>query len=108
MVVLELKNVKSVTVSTFSPSIYHEVMGPDGMLCSLTIEFYQLFHLFLSPSSRGSLVPLYFLPLEWYYLTYKVIDISPGNLDSSLSFIQLAFYMLLLLLDLQTSFSGDR
>ena len=27
--ILELKKLKSVTVSIFSPSIYHEVMGPD-------------------------------------------------------------------------------
>ena len=28
---LEPKKIKSVTVSTFSPSICHEVMGPDAM-----------------------------------------------------------------------------
>ena len=28
----------------------------------------QLFHPLLSPSSRGSLVPIYFLPLEWCHL----------------------------------------
>ena len=31
-VILELKNIKSVTVSTVSPSICHEVMGPDAMI----------------------------------------------------------------------------
>ena len=31
-VILELKKIKSVTVSTFSPSICHEVMGPDAMI----------------------------------------------------------------------------
>ena len=30
-VILEPKNIKSVTVSIVSPSIYHEVMGPDAM-----------------------------------------------------------------------------
>ena len=30
--ILEPKNVKSATGSTFSPSIYHEVMGPDAMI----------------------------------------------------------------------------
>ena len=30
-VVLETKKIKSVTVSTVSPSICHEVMGPDAM-----------------------------------------------------------------------------
>ena len=31
-VILELKKIKSVTVSTFSSSIFHEVMGPDAMI----------------------------------------------------------------------------
>ena len=31
-VILETKEIKYVTVSTFSQSIYHEVMGPDAMV----------------------------------------------------------------------------
>ena len=31
-VFVEPKKVKSATVSTFSPSIYHEIMGPDAMI----------------------------------------------------------------------------
>ena len=31
-VIFEPKKIKSVTVSTFSPSICHEVMGPDAMI----------------------------------------------------------------------------
>ena len=31
-VILEPKKLKSVTVSIVSPSIYHEVMGPDAMI----------------------------------------------------------------------------
>ena len=31
-VILEPKNIKSVTVSTFPPSVCHEVMGPDAMV----------------------------------------------------------------------------
>ena len=31
-VILELKKIKSDTVSTVSPSICHEVMGPDAMI----------------------------------------------------------------------------
>ena len=30
--ILESKNIKNVTVSTVSPSICHEVMGPDAMI----------------------------------------------------------------------------
>ena len=31
-VILETKEMKSVTVSIVSPSFYHEVMGPDAMI----------------------------------------------------------------------------
>ena len=31
-VILEPQKIKSVTVSIVSPSIYHEVMGPDAMI----------------------------------------------------------------------------
>ena len=68
-VILEPKKIKSVTASSFPPSVYHEVMGPDAMI--LVFECWissQLFHCPLSLSSRGSLVPLRFLPLEWYRL----------------------------------------
>ena len=68
-VIVESKKVKSVTVFTFSPSICYEAMGLDAMI--LVFECWvlrQLFHSPLWPSSRGSLVPLCFLPLEWYHL----------------------------------------
>ena len=32
LVILEPKNIKSLTVFTGSPSIYHEVIGPDTMI----------------------------------------------------------------------------
>ena len=49
----------------------------------------QLLHCPRSPASRGSLVYFHFLPSEWNHLhTIEVVDISPGNLDSSLWFIQ--------------------
>src|SRR5574337_1008908 len=59
--ILEPRKIKSDTVSTVSPSICHKVMGPDAM----SLVFWalsQLFHSPLSPSSRGFLVPLHFLP----------------------------------------------
>ena len=31
-VILEPKKIKSVSVSAFSPSVCHEVMGPDAMI----------------------------------------------------------------------------
>ena len=131
-VVLEPKKIKSVTVSIVSPSICHEVMGLDAMiLVSWMLRFKLAFS--LCSLSRGSLVPLCFLPLEWCHLHVcaqslqlcptlcdpvacqaplsmgfsrheywsgllcpppgiicisEIIDISPGNLDSGLWFIQ--------------------
>ena len=37
-VILEPKKIKSATVSIVSPSICHEVMGPDAMICFLNVE----------------------------------------------------------------------
>ena len=51
-----VQEIKSVTVSTVSLSIYHEMMRPDVLI--LVFEFWvlsQLFHC-LSPSSRGSII----------------------------------------------------
>ena len=44
--ILELKKIKSVTVSTFSPSIGHEVMAPDAMIFVLlkTRDFTKMKH----------------------------------------------------------------
>ena len=57
-VILELPKIKSVTVSIVSPSISHEVMGPDAMI----LVFWMLsFKATFSLSSRGFLV-LCFLP----------------------------------------------
>ena len=87
-VILEPKKINSVTASTFSHYICHEVMGMDPIL--LVFKCWvssQLFQSPLSTSSRGSLVPFHFLPLEWYHL-HEVVKISSGNLDSSLCFIQ--------------------
>ena len=61
-VILEPKKVKSATVFTVSPSISHEVMGPDAMILVFwMLSLSQLFHSLLSLSSRGFLV-LHFLP----------------------------------------------
>ena len=62
-VILEPRKIKSNTVYTVSPSICHEVMGPDAMaFFSECWALSQLFHSLLSLSSRGFLVPLHFLP----------------------------------------------
>ena len=54
-VILEPKKIKSVTVSNFSPSIYHLVMGLDAMIFVFwMLSFKPAFHSPLSPSSRDS------------------------------------------------------
>ena len=58
-VILEPPKIKSLTVSIVSPSIFHEVMGPDTMI----LVFWMLsFKPTFSLSSRGSLVLPRFLP----------------------------------------------
>ena len=58
-VILEPKKMKSLTVYIVSPSICHEVMGPDAMIFIFwMLRFKPVFSL----SSRGSLAPFCFLP----------------------------------------------
>ena len=67
-VILEPKKIKSVITSIFSFLFAMKLW--DWMLWSLLFECWvssMLFHFLLSPS-RGSSVPLHFLPLEWYHL----------------------------------------
>ena len=66
--ILEPKRRKSVPASTFSFFICH-----DGTRCYDLCFFSrwtlsQLFQSPLSPSLRGSLIPLHFLPSEWYHM----------------------------------------
>ena len=62
-VILEPRKIKSATVSTVSPSMCHEVMGPDAVILVFwMLGFKQTFHSPLSLSSRCSLVLLHFLP----------------------------------------------
>ena len=85
---VETKKIKSLTVSIVSPSIATKWW--DWMPWSSFFKCWVLSRLFnypLSPSSRASLV-LHFLPQGCVVGVSEVIDISPGNLDSSLCFIQ--------------------
>ena len=61
-VILKLPKINSVSVSIVYESICHEVMGLDAMIfVSWMLSFKSAF----SPSSRGSLFPLSFLPFGW-------------------------------------------
>ena len=62
-VILEPRKMKSLTVSIVSTSICHEMMGPVCMIFAFwMLSLSQPFHSPLSLSSRGSSVPLHFLP----------------------------------------------
>ena len=86
-VILQPRKIKSVTVYTISPSICHEVMEPDAMI---------LVFCMLSFKPTFSLSSLTFIMRHFFTFCHKggvtciseVIDISPGNFDSSLCFFQ--------------------
>ena len=62
-VILEPKKIISATVSIVSPSVYHEVIGPDAMIFVFSmLSFKPTFHSPLSLSSRGFLVSFHFVP----------------------------------------------
>ena len=92
VVILEPPKIKSDTVSTVSPSISHEVMGPDAMIFIFwMLSFQSTFSLSsftfikrLFSSSSLSAIRV----VSSAYLHIWNIDISPSNLDSSLCFFQ--------------------
>ena len=80
--ILELKKIKFVTVSIVSPSICHEMMGPDAMILVLECwvlsqVFYSLLSLFIKRLFSSSL-----LSKGGFIFISEVTGISPGNLDS--------------------------
>ena len=88
-VLLELEKRQSVTASTFPVSICREVMRPDAIIFVFwMLTFKAAFSFSFLPVSRGSLVPIHFLPLEWYQLYFWGCWYFPSNLDYSLWFIQ--------------------
>ena len=88
-VILDPLKIKSDTVSTVSPSTYHEVMEPDAMILVFwMLSLKSTFHSPLLLPSRGSLVLLHFCHKGGVICISEVIDIFPGNLDFSLWFLQ--------------------
>ena len=71
--ILEPRKIKSAIVS---PSICHEVVGPDAMILPLS----QIFHSPLSLSSKGSLVLLHFLSLSHFH-NGVITDLEPDILE---------------------------
>ena len=89
--ILEPPQIKSLTLSTISISICHEVMGPDAMI----LVFWMLsFKPTFSLSSFTFIKRLFSSSLSakcGVTCISEVIDISPSDLDSSLCFIQSSF-----------------
>ena len=88
--------IKSVTVSIVSPSICHEVMGPDAMILVLwLLNFKPTFYSHLSLSSRGSLVLLCFMPLRVVSSAYlRLLIFLPAILIQACASSSPAFLMM--------------
>ena len=89
-VILEAKKIKSVTISTVSPTICHEVMGPDAMILVFWIlSFKPTFSLssftFIKRLFSSCLLSATRVVFGVICLS-EVIDISPCSLDSRLEF----------------------
>ena len=87
-VIFKLLKIKSVTVCIVSPSICHEVMGPDAIILVFWILSFKLTFSLSSFTFIKSFFSSSLSAIGWYHLHTEVIDISPDNLDYSLRFIQ--------------------
>ena len=87
-VILESKKIKSVTVSIFSPSIFHEVTGLDAIIVIFwMLSFKPAFQLSTFTFIKRFFILFAFCHKHDVICISEVIYISPGNLDSSLCFI---------------------
>ena len=86
-VILEPKNIKSVSVSTFSPLIFHGTRYHEFIFWTVSFQtsfFTLLFHFY-----QEALQFLFtFCHKGGVICISEVIEISPGNLDCSLCFFQ--------------------
>ena len=87
--ILECKKIKSVTVSIVSPSISHQVVGPDAMVLVFECRaLSQLFTLLFHFHQEALQFLFTFCQKGGIICISEVIGTSPGNLDSRLCFIQ--------------------
>ena len=95
-VILEPKKIKSVTVSTVSPSIWHGVMGTDAMILvfsmlslkpAFSLSSFTFIKSLFSSSSLSAI-----RAVSSAYL--RLLIFFPGNLDSSCASSSLAFLMM--------------
>ena len=95
--ILEPLKVKSLTVCIVSPSICYEVMGPDAMILvfwmlsfkpTFSLSSFTFIKRLFSSSSLSAIRVVSSVYLRFFFFISEIIDISPGNLDSSLCLIQ--------------------
>ena len=108
-VILDPRKIKSITASTFSPSICHEVMAPDSMiLVFLMLCFKPLFQL-----SSFTLIKRLFNSslLSSVRVVSEIVDISPSNLrlgsvipENFCEFFFKWFHIYLMYIDKHSSF----
>ena len=93
-VILEPKTIKSITASTFPPSLCLEVMGPDARILIFWMSEFQasFFTLLFHPHQEALWFLFTFCHKGGVICISGVVDISSGNVDSSLLFIQLYFF----------------
>ena len=88
LMILKPGKIKSLTVSIVSPSICHEVMGPDAMiLVFLILNFKPAFSLSSFTFIKRSLLPLCFLP--WASLIAQLVKNLPALQETVVRFLGL-------------------
>ena len=93
-VILETKKRKSVNISTFSPSICHEVKGPDAMILVFwMLSFKPAFSLSSFTFTKSFFSSSSFSATRVVPSVSEFGDSPPSNLDSSFHSSSLAFHM---------------
>ena len=90
-VILEPPKIKLATVSTVSPSICHEVMGPDAMILVFFFKFYFIFKLYIIvlvlPNIKMNPPQVYMCSPPWTLLPPHTIPLGhPSALAPSIQY----------------------
>ena len=93
-VILEHRNIKSVTLSTVSPSIFHEVMGTNAMILVFWMLSLKRTFSLSSFTFIKRLLVLHFFHKSGVICISEDIGISPGNLDYSCASSSPVFLMM--------------
>jgi len=86
-VTLEPKKIKSVTVSTFTPTLFHEVMGLDAMILVFWMLIFFFFFFFVFPILNPPPPPSH------YHLSGSSQCTSPKHPVSCIEMVTISLYM---------------